>query len=96
MMVDGAWLGDPESKPCEMGGGALVDYSIASSSGVGGGKTAAQAVKMALRLASGTAVVYVGSEQDYLRIKAYIEQLLRSAQVFPVAKYTRKFKRGTK
>ncbi len=26
MTVDGAWLGDPESTPCEMGGGPLVDY----------------------------------------------------------------------
>ena len=26
MSVDGGWIGDPESKPCEMGGGSLVDY----------------------------------------------------------------------
>ena len=26
MSVDKGWIGDPESKPCEMGGGSLVDY----------------------------------------------------------------------
>ena len=26
MTVDGAWEGDPESKPCEMGGGPVVNY----------------------------------------------------------------------
>lgn len=94
MTVDGAWEGDPESKPCEMGGGPLVDYGVANLRGGNehGGKTLNQAVKLALTLATGTAVTHVcGSKAQGEAMKRQIEDVLRQAGCLPVAKYMKKF-----
>ena len=96
-MIDGGWIGDPESTPCEMGGGPLVDYGLAEqpmihSGNQRGGKMYGQAVKFALQIASGAKVAFVcNSEVAGKQMANGVEAVLRWAGLFPTGKYMKRF-----
>jgi hypothetical protein len=98
--MSGGWLGDPESTPCEMGGGPLVDYERAlhpvngfgsTRSRVRSAKTDSDAVRLALKIASGTKVTFLcATEAQKVGMMRRVERLLLDAGVFPVKKYMKR------
>jgi hypothetical protein len=83
-----------------MGGGEWIrgnysDYEHATTarSSARSSKTRDQAIKLALQLATGTAITFVcGGVNEGERMRENVEALLRWAGCFPVKKYMKKFK----